>query len=750
MKKLFLRIIFTLILVLALVAYATLPFVEGLIHTWFARDLDLRANLVAQSLQETLPLIMEKNSKASRERLSKYFYSFAKDGRIYGLVYCSPEGEKLVDSTPYGFSERCPRASEVRGASSHFAAGRSSYVSVIPLLVSQPPGTLLVVQDVTYMRARSQTTQKYMFYLFVILAFVIALITIAVAYLSWRGWLKSIRGLLRGENIFKDLRLAKASSELRPVIGDFRNFLRDFENQIIYHHDFQAEWSPNKLKDILRSELRGEDILVVANREPYIHIKENGKITVANPASGLVSALEPVLRACSGTWIAHGSGSGDRAVVDENDRIKVPPEKPSYFIRRVWLSAAEEKGYYFGFANEGLWPLCHIAHTRPLFRSEDWEAYKKVNQRFADIVVEEAKSDTPVILVQDYHFALLPRMVREKLPKATIISFWHIPWPNPESFGICPWREEILQGMLGSTILGFHTRFHSNNFLETVDRYLECRIDKETSVVSYKTQLCAVRNYPISIEWPPRWVEQLPSIEECSRLWREKLSLPLHHKIVVSVDRLDYTKGILEKFYSIERLLEKHPEWVGAMSFVQIAAPSRTRILRYREFDREVEDLAQSINERFSRNGIAPILLLKEHHDPNEVYSIYRAADVCYVGSLHDGMNLVAKEYVAARDDEIGSLVLSTFAGASRELLEALMVNPYNFDECAEALHYALNMNEKEKRARMRSMRETVKFNNVYRWAGKMLLDASLFKKRQKIHENVLEWRPSRSKLFLS
>ncbi len=258
-----------------------------------------------------------------------------------------------------------------------------------------------------------------------------------------------------------------------------------------------AEWCPDRLRGLLRTQLRGDEIIVVSNREPYIHESTPAGIIVRRPASGLVTAIEPVLRACSGTWIAHGSGSADAQVVDARDRVLAPPGRGEYTLRRVWLSEQEEQGYYYGFANEGLWPLCHVAHVRPVFREKDWQAYREVNQRFADAVVEEARSEDPVVLVQDYHFALLPAMIRTRLPRATILSFWHIPWPNPESFGICPWRREIVQGMLGSTILGFHTRFHCKNFIETVDRYLEARIEHEHSTICFQEQDTLVESYPI-------------------------------------------------------------------------------------------------------------------------------------------------------------------------------------------------------------------------------------------------------------
>jgi len=413
--------------------------------------------------------------------------------------------------------------------------------------------------------------------------------------------------------------------------------------------------------------------------------------------------------------------------------VRVPPDKPAYRIRRVWLSRDEEAGYYYGFANEGLWPLCHIAHTRPVFRASDWAHYQAVNQRFAQAVEQESRTGNPIVLVQDYHLALLPKMIRERLPQATIIAFWHIPWPNPEAFGVCPWRTELLEGLLGSSILGFHTQFHCNNFFDTVDRTLEARVDRETFSIHYGGDPTEVRRYPISIEWPPAPLAAQPPVPECRAAVRAALGLGAGVQLGIGVDRLDYTKGILERFAAIERLLEIEPRWIGRFAFVQIAAPSRSSIEEYQSLDARVRAAATRINARFGAPGYEPIVLKIEHHDADQVYKYYRASDVCCVSSLHDGMNLVAKEFVAARDDERGVLVLSQFTGAARELSEALIVNPYDTEQCAAALSVALGMPPDEQRQRMRSMRSLIQEFNVYRWAGRMLLDAARMRNRRRV-----------------
>ncbi|OBQ75201.1 alpha,alpha-trehalose-phosphate synthase (UDP-forming) [Mesorhizobium erdmanii] len=491
-----------------------------------------------------------------------------------------------------------------------------------------------------------------------------------------------------------------------------------------------VQWSPETLRHILATELPEAQVIVVSNREPYIHNRNGDDIQLVVPASGLVSALEPITRACAGTWIAYGGGSADTLVVDKNDRIEVPPEDPSYTLRRVWLSEEEQQGYYLGFANEGLWPLCHIAFTRPIFRASDWEAYEAVNRKFADTVIAEARNERPIVLVQDYHFALLPRMIRERLPEAIIITFWHIPWPNSEVFSICPWREKILEGLLGSSIVGFHTQFHCNNFIDSVDRFLESRIEREDSAISYGGEISLVHAYPISIEWPPVQLDRLADVTQCRRQVREKFDLGENVRLCVGVERLDYTKGILDRLNALDELLKLHPEWIGKVALLQIAAPSRGTLPAYQQLYEECLRHAEDLNRRYGREGYTPVLMVTEHHSQQQVYEIYRAADVCMVTSLHDGMNLVAKEFVAAREDEQGVLLLSMFAGASKELLEALIVNPYDAAMMGDALMQALTMSEEEQRQRMQRMREVVRDNNVYRWAGSMLLDAARLRKR--------------------
>ena len=597
---------------------------------------------------------------------------------------------------------------------------------------------LVLLHDLSFVERRSQDTRHYLIALIAVLGLVIALITMVVAQISWRGWVKGMRALMRGEGLVAPLSPLAPPPEMAPLAAELRARLRDLEDEYRRSQGPEREWTADRLRSLLRTQLSGDQLIVVSNREPYIHERDGDQVVVRRPASGLVTAVEPVMRACSGTWVAHGSGSADRDVVDAGDRVAVPPGQDDYWLRRIWMSAEEEQGYYYGFANEGMWPLCHVAHVRPVFRESDWQAYRRINQRFADAVVAEARREDPVVLVQDYHFALLPAMIREKLPQATILTFWHIPWPNPESFGICPWQREILQGMLGSTILGFHTRYHCKNFIETVDRYLEARIEHEHSTIAYGGKETLVESYPISIAWPDdATLAHWPSIAECRARVIERLQLPASACIAVGVDRYDYTKGILERLNAVERLLDKYPQWIGRFVFVQVAAPTRSALDEYRNFQQRVQATADRINQTHGRPGYLPVHLLARHHDSDAVNELFRAADICVVTSLHDGMNLVCKEFVAARDDLQGVLLLSRFAGAAREMPEALIVNPYHVEETADALHRAATMPAAEQRERMASLRSTVREFNVYRWAGRMLADAGRWRLRERIEARV-------------
>lgn len=736
--KLTLRFVIPLLLTLSAIAYVTAPLVDAFTTRWFNRDLELRSRLITSTMQESLTLSLQDGSVS---KVNAMLNRATQDERLMAIAFCNAQNVLKYKTQLFPKEIDCLWSQRFQASSVsqviHLSPGDIHISDIYIDEQNASLGRLLFIHDMSFIQRRSADTKKYLIGFFVVLGLLISAVTVFIAQLSWRGWVGTLRAFIAGEGLLKPITTKKGAA-ITPIIKEFRALIKQMESSQRVRDEGMMTWTPKTLKDLLSRELSGEEIITVANREPYIHHKDaTGNVEMRNPASGLVTAIEPIMRACSGTWIAHGSGNADKENSDRNGKLQVPPGNPSYTLKRIWLTDEEERGYYYGFANEGLWPLCHIAHTRPTFRSQDWEQYVKVNQKFADAVVAEAKTDDPVVLVQDYHFALLPKMVKKQLPNATIITFWHIPWPNPEAFGICPWREEILEGMLGSSILGFHIQFHCNNFMETVDRFMECRVDREHSTISYLGKVTAINPYPISIEWPPKWAKEQKPIPECRANVFKKNLIPGDVKIGLGVDRLDYTKGIAERFLAVEKLLDIHPEWIGKFTFIQIAAPSRTTIDTYKRLEYDVRAIADRVNQRFRHGEYQPIVLKIEHHEPPSVYEYYRAADFCFVSSLHDGMNLVAKEYVAAKEDEKGILILSLFAGASKELPEALIVNPYDIDLCAEALNVALTMPPAEQKERMKSMRAYVREYNVFRWAGRMLIDASRIRQRNRLMKRV-------------
>ncbi|HYM95613.1 MAG TPA: trehalose-6-phosphate synthase, partial [Chitinophagaceae bacterium] len=490
--------------------------------------------------------------------------------------------------------------------------------------------------------------------------------------------------------------IAKAMQEAKAIA----------EEEARLRTNAEAVWTPERLKVEMENILQDKKLVVVSNREPYMHMYEGKKIKCIVPASGLITAMEPILKACGGLWIASGTGDADKETVDKNDKVRVPPEEPKYTLKRIWLTKEDEAHFYYGFSNEGLWPLCHIAHTRPTFRKEDWLYYKKVNEKFAASVLEEIKDEkNPFILIQDYHFALLPALIKKERPDAKVAIFWHIPWPNPESFGICPWQKEILMGMLGADLIGFHTQYHCNHFLETVNNSLESRVIWENFSVNMGGHSTIVKPFPISIAFT---MKDYDTVVPKSG----SLNLLAEHGIEaeytgVGVDRIDYTKGIIERFLAVERFLEKNHSYHGKFTFVQLGAPSRILLKSYADMVNAVENEAARINWKFKSKNWKPILLLKRHHSHAEINPFYSSANLCMVTSLHDGMNLVAKEFVAARSHNDGVLILSRFAGASQELQGALIINPYDIERSADAIKFALEMGKEEQMQRMKQMRQT-------------------------------------------
>ncbi len=593
--------------------------------------------------------------------------------------------------------------------------------------------SLVTLAFVDFESAGEQRTQELILRA-LLQAFVITLLSLCIVRWCVGGsvartvaWLRELR---MGRH---HLRPAAEDPELlEPFEAEVSQFARSLEaaraaaaEEARLRDTAEALWTPERLRVHINRRLSGSRLFVLSNREPYSHVRQGKNIQVVVPPSGVVTAIEPILRACDGVWVAHGSGDADRETVDEFDRLSVPPEEShGYTLRRVWLTPEEEAGYYFGFANEGLWPLCHIAHQRPTFRPSDWQHYRAVNQKFADVLLEEMKYDRePAVLVQDYHFALVPLLVKEQRPDARVAIFWHIPWPNPEAFGICPQQRELLEGLLGADLIGFHIRAHCLNFLETVDRALESRVELERSAVNRNDHLTLVHPFPISIPFPDGRSAD-PSLAEQRAALRKELGTEAEF-IGVGVDRVDYTKGLLERLRGVDALLEQHPEYRKRLVFVQVGAPSRMQISAYQNLFAEVHKESERINQRWQEGRWQPILLLDRYHTHEQIDRLYRAADFCLVTPLHDGMNLVAKEFVAARQDEDGVLILSTFTGASRELVDALPVNPYDAMELAAAMRTAIEMPLEERRQRMRRLRRVVRENNVYRWAASLIAEMS-------------------------
>ena len=703
-------------------------------------DLSRRAAVLAENIQESLESAGRPNDKL----LSRTVERYGQREHLLGVAVYDASGRSLAItpglSDAFDTRPAIGESAEKRdaGAGQLLASnGMSLYIYALPLHHDKHVvGSLAVVYDTAFIDARVAHTLRDSLLTTLLQGLLITALTLFLVRSNFTAplaktarWLRNLRSdpSHMGQPLPEMDMLAQIHAEARHLARDLSTARAAAQEEAQLRESQLSSWTAERLRVSLQTKLQGDALFVASNREPYMHVydEKDQKIRLLVPASGLVTALEPVLQACQGTWIANGSGNADRDVVDDHDHIAVPPHRPSYTLRRVWLSEEEERGYYEGFSNEGLWPLCHIAHTRPVFRPGDWMYYQRVNRRFADAVLDEMEgTKSPVLLVQDYHFALLPRMVKDARPDARVSVFWHIPWPNAEAFGICPWQRELIDGLLGADLIGFHIQTHCNNFLQTVDRAVEALSDWDRFEVSRKGHVTRVRPYPISVAFSHE--QQSAQVIRITGEGRASLFAELGIEaslLGVGVDRLDYTKGILERFRGVERFLELYPVYERRFSFIQIGAPSRTDIPRYRQFLDEVTAEAERINARFQAGRWKPIVLLKRHHSHEEIERYFRAASVCLVTSLHDGMNLVAKEFVASRDDNRGSLILSTFTGAARELTDAILVNPYDVDQMANAIHQALEFSEEEQVARMSRMRKTVYEHNIYRWAASLLSD---------------------------
>jgi trehalose 6-phosphate synthase/phosphatase len=730
-RSVMLRFVLPVALASCVVAYFGLPYIQRLLAEWFRADVELRAQLVMHSMEEPITDLVEKGNEV---RLRAYLAKIAADERLLAILVCRPDGSVLfrTERAPPTISCQAESNSNPQRSRIMQLPSGSVQVSRFDFDTAQPtPFRVLMLHDLSFVDRRQRTARDFVLVFVGISVLLLALLIVLMAWLQLRRWAQVLIGDIRGKRFLDNAQSPRSSL---PILTHVRQVLAEVEEKQRLEIDFRENWTPQALQQVVRDHLNSARVIIVSNREPYIHnFDANRRPMVQVPASGMVTALEPIMRACSGVWVAHGAGTADRETVDRNDQVRVPPDDPSYTLRRVWLSEEQEAGFYYGFSNEGLWPLCHLAYVRPAFRASDWRAYEEVNAKFADVVAEESTTGNPVILIQDFHFALLPHLIRRKIPKATIALFWHIPWPNAETFGVCPWKREMLMHMLSADILGFHTRYHCQNFLDTVDRFVECQIDREHMTVTLQGHVCRVAPYPISIEWPPRWLAYLPDIATCRAAIRAQYRIGADVTVGLGVERWDFTKGIIERFQALEVLLDNNPKHRGKISLLQIAAPSRGQLPAYQALQQHTYREVERINGKFAQGDWLPIVLIDQQQEPLRVFELYRAADFCLVNSLHDGMNLVAKEFVAARDDEDGVLILSTFAGASRELAEAVLINPFDVTETAAAMEIAMRMSRDERRNRMSLMRRTVKENNVYRWAGRMLMDAARIRQRQSL-----------------
>jgi alpha,alpha-trehalose-phosphate synthase [UDP-forming] len=738
MKILSLRLIVALIIGVTLVSLASSWYEVRTTKDALRRDLESKAETLGQSLAAGAEVPLQAGDTAGLKLMVR---RSTNHDHLLGIGIYGSDGVPLVvtpdmNSLISGAPKLVTDAAHGNRTVSEFVRSRLKRTHMLAAPIRAPDnkviGEVIVVHDATYIRTEIFRAWSRFFLRIAVQILVIAIITLLVLHWSLTGpiarmaqWMKALRtGRHAVQPTAEDLNfLSPFANELAPLAESMRQAHAAAEAEARLRNSNESQWTAQRLADHVRNRLNGSNLFVVSNREPYRHVRQDKKVKVTVPASGLVTAIEPILRACHGTWVAHGSGNADVETVDTHDRLQVPPDDPRYTLRRVWLSSEEEDGYYNGFSNEGLWPLCHIAHTRPTFRTSDWEYYNKVNQKFADALVEEiAGEEHPVVLIQDYHFALLPRLLKDRLPHARVAIFWHIPWPNAESFSICPWQRELLDGLLGADLIGFHTQAHCNNFLNTVHNVLEAKVDWEHFSIERNQHRSSILPFPISVELvDDRSLDQtdMTAEEERSALLQE-LGLEATY-LGVGVDRVDYTKGILERFQAVESLLERYPKYQGKFTFIQIGAPTRSRIKRYADFQTEVRVEAERINNRFKRGKWKAIVFQNREHTHEEVQRYYRAAHLCMVTSLHDGMNLVSKEYVAARQDERGVLILSRFTGAARELHDALIVNPYDIESTAEAIAQALEMNVSEMVDRMRRMRRSVRERNIYWWAATLI-----------------------------
>lgn len=727
------------LVVVAIVSLVTFGFTFAQVNQEKQRlesDIEYRSSLLANALKEPIGTNLD-----NKQEIQGIVNRFANDQRIAGVGIVDninsviASSSSLVENIPIA-QRVATDAMDADKANATFVTYRGQRVHVFaePIRGSQGQGVIgaiLVVQKASYIdQYVSDVWRRNLLRLIIQIAIFSLAILFVLRLLVQRPLQRLLTSLRAAKSGKEDGQMHK-SSLFGPVLQEFSSIQKSLvrakhaarEAAKTSLEQLDAPWTAERLHEFTKDLLKNRSIVAVSNREPYVHYREGNEIRHLIPTGGMITALNPMMQACGGLWIAHGSGNADREVVDKDDKVQVPPGNPSYTLKRVWLSKEEQQGYYEGFSNRSLWPLCHMVHTRPTFNQNDWETYQAVNQKFADAVIKEIKGKkNPIVIIQDYHFALLPRLVKSTRPDAAVCIFWHIPWPNSEAFSICPWKKEILDGLLGADVIGFHTQLFCNNFISTVSKELEALIDVEHSSITKNDHTSYVAPFPISVDFTGRKLsrQELEAQAKAAKKIREELGIKTQY-MGVGVERLDYTKGLLERVKAIELFLEKYPQYRGEFTFVQVADPSRTNIKEYQEFERRFIEEVERVNNLYRQNGWKPIILIKEHRDYEYLYNLYRAADFCLVTPLHDGMNLVAKEFVAARNDERGVLILSQYVGAAQELREALIINPYDGMQTAEAIRAALEMQPAEQARRMRKLRNTVKNNNVYRWAAEII-----------------------------
>lgn len=708
-------------------------------------DLQRKARSVAESMDLGVRYVLQNGDMKGASYLVEKFEARE---RLQGCAIYDREGKTVAITRRFRdwkYKEKPYLPEVIASGSARGEIEQYKHYSVYSFLlpVRDDSGGLLgvieIIHDTSYVFNRlTELWQRISAALFILVVLILAMSTFLhrqifiVPVQRLTEWFRNFqkgetdsKHPIRGEN-----ELGKLASEVEQVALSLRVARRSLADEAQERLEAEEQWTESKLRDMIRAKLGDNALFVVSNREPFMHVTDENTAAVRciRPASGVVTAIHPVLCACGGMWIAHGGGNADRQFVNSKDKLGVPPSDIRYILKRVWLNKEEEEGYYYGFSNEGLWPLCHNTHTRPIFRQSDWLMYKKVNEKFAQAIVEELPAQSSFVFIQDYHFTLLAKMIKDRRPDIKIALFWHIPWPTAESFSICPYQNDILEGMLGCDLIGFHVQNHCNNFLDTANRLLESRVDTEKFSVVRAGKETLVRAFPISINGCLDNDAGRGSISNAAAALKREYGL--EGKIVgIGVERIDYTKGIKERVLAIDRFFEKYPEYRKKFVFIQIGAPSRTNIKQYHDLISEIDELVEKKNRKYQDKAWEPIVYLKRHMSQEDIAPFYALADICIVSSLHDGMNLVAKEYIASKNDESGCLLLSQFTGAARELSDAVIINPYAIEDFADSIKTAIEMPPEDRLRRMRAMRKIVHEQNIYRWAANIITDLTALKK---------------------